>query len=282
IVFTIAGLARVRANLFLQRNTFGAALRIIPLKVQSIEELNLPDILKDWSSQPQGLIIISGPTCSGKSTTVAAMIDYMNTARECHVVTIEDPVEHVFQDRTSIIHQREIGGDTKSYASALKAVLRQTPDVIVIGEMRDAETLNVAITAAEVGHLVISTLHTTSASAAIDRILNNFPCDVRQQMALQLSSSLIGVSSQRLLLRASGVGRLPAMEVMTASPTVKKLIEEMQIGGLPGAIKEGRHYGMMTINQYLEKLCQKKAVTFEEAVLKSPNPTELRQMLRRG
>lgn len=282
LVFTIAGLARVRANLFLQRNTFGAALRIIPIRVQSIEELNLPDILKEWASQPQGLVIISGPTCSGKSTTVAAMIDHINTARECHVVTIEDPVEHVFEDRTSIIHQREIGGDTKSYASALKAVLRQTPDVIVIGEMRDAETLNVAITAAEVGHLVISTLHTTSASAAIDRILNNFPCDVRQQMAVQLSSSLIGVSSQRLLKKASGLGRLPALEIMIGSPTVKKLIEEMQLGGLPGAIKEGRHYGMVTINQYLEKLCQKKVVAFEEAVLKSPNPTELRQMLRRG
>lgn len=282
LVFTIAGLARVRANLFLQRNTFGAALRIIPIKVQTIEELNLPDILKEWVSQPQGLVIISGPTCSGKSTTVAAMIDHINATRECHIVTIEDPVEHVFEDKKSVIHQREIGGDTKSYASALKAVLRQTPDVIVIGEMRDAETLHVAITAAEVGHLVISTLHTTSASASIDRILNNFPSESRQQIAVQLSTSLIGVSSQRLLKRSSGAGRLPALEIMTGSPTVKKLIEEMQVGGLPGAIKEGRHYGMVTINQYLEKLCQKKAVNFEEAVLNSSNPTELRQMLRRG
>lgn len=282
LVFTIAGQARVRANLFLQRNTFGAALRIVPLAVQSTEELNLPDILKDWASQPQGLVIISGPTGSGKSTTVAAMIEHINLTRQCHVVTIEDPVEHVFEDKQSIIHQREIGGDTRSYASALRAVLRQTPDVIVIGEMRDAETLNVAITAAEVGHLVISTLHTTSTPAAIDRILNSFPSEARQQVALQLATSLIGVSSQRLLRKASGAGRLPALEIMTGSPTVKKLIEEMQVGSLSSAIRESKHYGMFTMNQYLDKLFHSKAVTFEEAVLCSSNPTELRQMLRRA
>lgn len=282
LVFTIDGLARVRVNLFLQRNAFGAALRIIPIAPKTVQQLHLPEILQDWASQPQGLVIISGPTGSGKSTTVSAMIEHINSTRQAHVVTIEDPIEHVFRNKESIIHQREIGSDTKSYATALRAVLRQTPDVIVIGEMRDAETMNVAITAGEVGHLVIATLHTTSATGAVDRILNSFPCEARPQIALQLSSSLIGIASQRLVHKAQGNGRIPAVEVMTASPTVKKMVEELQIGGLPSAIREGRHFGMCTMNQALEKLYQTKAISYDEAVLHAGNAAELRQMLRRA
>ena len=283
LVFTIDGLARVRANLFLQRNSVGAALRIIPLAPQTIEELNLPLILRDWASYPNGLIIITGPTGSGKSTTVAAMVEHINTARQCHIVTIEDPVEHVFQNKLSIINQREVGTDTKSFASALRAVLRQTPDVIVIGEMRDPETMRVAITAGEVGHLVITTLHTTSAIATIDRMLNSFSADERAQVATELSGSLIGISSQRLVLRASSSGRLPAVEIMTASPTVKKLIEDMNTGELYATVREGQHFGMNTMNQALERLCQTKAITPEEALLHAGmNVMELRQMLRRA
>jgi len=283
LVFTIDGLARVRANLFLQRNSVGAALRIIPLTPQTIEDLNLPLILRDWASYPNGLIIITGPTGSGKSTTVAAMVEHINTARQCHIVTIEDPVEHVFQNKLSIINQREVGTDTKSFASALRAVLRQTPDVIVIGEMRDPETMRVAITAGEVGHLVITTLHTTSAIATIDRMLNSFSADERAQVATELSGSLIGISSQRLVLRASSSGRLPAVEIMTASPTVKKLIEDMNTGELYATVREGQHFGMNTMNQALERLCQTKAITPEEALLHAGmNVMELRQMLRRA
>ena len=283
LVFTIDGLARVRANLFLQRNSVGAALRIIPLTPQTIEELNLPLILRDWASYPNGLVIITGPTGSGKSTTVAAMVEHINTARQCHIVAIEDPVEHVFQNKLSIINQREVGTDTRSFASALRAVLRQTPDVIVIGEMRDPETMRVAITAGEVGHLVITTLHTTSAIATIDRMLNSFSADERAQVATELSGSLIGISSQRLVLRASSSGRLPAVEIMTASPTVKKLIEDMNTGELYATVREGQHFGMNTMNQALERLCQTKAITPEEALLHAGmNVMELRQMLRRA
>jgi twitching motility protein PilT len=282
LVFTIDGLARVRANLFLQQNTVGASLRIIPLEPKTIKDLNLPPVLADWASQPQGLVIITGPTGSGKSTTVAAMIDHINAARQCHVVTIEDPIEHVFREKRSVINQREVGSDTRSYSSALRAVLRQTPDVIVIGEMRDAETMNVAITAGEVGHLVITTLHTTSAASTIDRIVKSFPADERRQVAAQLSASLLGVVSQRLVRRAQGPGRLPAVEIMTGSPTIKKLVDEMDTTELYGAIREGHHFGMNTMNQALEKLYQDKIITYDEALLHAgPNSAELRQMLRR-
>jgi twitching motility protein PilT len=280
VVFTIPGLARVRANLFLQRSTIGAALRIIPLVPMTIEDLNLPLILREWASQPYGLVIVTGPTGSGKSTTLAAIVQHINATRNCHVVTIEDPVEHVFEDQLSVVNQREVGSDTKSYAAALRSVLRQTPDVIVIGEMRDAETMQVAMTAGEVGHLVVTTLHTTSATATVDRILSSFPADGREQIAVQLSSSLLGVTSQRLVHHASGKGRLPAVEIMTGSPTIKKLIEDGETGELYAAIREGHHFGMNTMNQALERLYHEKTITSEEAILNAGNAAELRQMLR--
>ncbi|MHB0912064.1 MAG: type IV pilus twitching motility protein PilT [Armatimonadota bacterium] len=281
LVFTIPGLARVRANLFMQRNAVGATLRVVPLVPQSIDELSLPQILKEWAGEPQGLVVITGPTGSGKSTTVAAMVEHINTTRRCHVVTIEDPIEHVHAGKESIVTQREIGSDTRSYAAALYSVLRQTPDVIVIGEMRDAETMSAAITAAEVGHLVIATLHTTSAPATVDRILNSLPAESRRQAAMQLSQGLVGIASQRLVVRADGGGRLPAVEIMTGSPTVRKLIEEMELSELPAAVREGNHYGMTSMNQALKKLCQAKAITVEQALLAAGNSAELRQMLRR-
>ncbi len=281
MVFTIPGLARVRANLFLQRATIGAALRIIPLHPYTVDELALPPILKKMALEPQGLIILTGPTGSGKTTTMAALIEEINRNKPANIFTIEEPIEYVFTDKKSVIHQREVGQDTQSFASALRSVTRQTPDVIAIGELRDRETMDVAMTAAEIGHLVITTLHTTSASATMDRIVNSFPQHLKQQVCQQLSASLLCVTSQRLVHRANGSGRLPAVEVMTASPTVKKLLDDGDTGDLYACIRDGAHFGMNTMNQALERLYQARIITYEEAIQYAGNQTELRQMLRR-
>ncbi len=272
---------RVRANLYLQRGCMGAALRIIPLKPLQIEELGLPRVLRDLANQPQGLVLVTGPTGSGKSTTLAAMIDYINSTRPCNIVTIEDPVEYLFEDNRSIINQREIGTDTRSFSTALTSVLRQTPDVIMIGEMRDAETMSVAMAAAEVGHLVLSTLHTTSAANTVERIISAFPPHERSQVQIQLATSLQGVISQKLITRADGRGRVPAVEVMIASPTVKKQIEDGTPDQLYASIREGQHFGMNTMNQALANLYYRNLISYEDALAHAGNYTELKQMLRR-
>jgi twitching motility protein PilT len=279
-VFTVAGLVRVRTNLFLQRGAIGAVLRIIPLRPYSIDELLLPKVLKDVALQPQGLVLVTGPTGSGKSTTLAALVDHIAEKRQANIVTIEDPIEYVFEDKNSIVNQREIGSDTKSFAAALRSVMRQTPDVIVIGEMRDVDTMRVALGAAEIGHLVISTLHTVSAVGTVDRMLNAFPPHERDQVRDQFAQTLSCVVSQRLVHRASGVGRVPAVEVMTGSPTIKKQIEEGDTGDLYASMREGTHFGMNTLNQALQSLFQNKTITMDEALAATNNPTELRQMLR--
>jgi twitching motility protein PilT len=281
VVFTIPRMARIRANLFLQRGTVGAALRIIPLHPYTIDELSLPPVLKEMAVQPQGLIIVTGPTGSGKTTTLAAVIEEINRKRPCNIFTIEDPIEYVFTDKKSVVHQREVGTDTRSFHAALRSVTRQTPDVIAIGEMRDAETMDVAMTAAEIGHLVITTLHTVSAAATVDRIINSFPQHLQRQVSAQLAASLLCVTSQRLVRRSSGQGRIPAVEVMTNSPTVRKQIEEGDTGELYASIREGQHFGMNTMNQALEKLYQAKQITYDEAMQFAGNATELKQMLRR-
>ena len=280
IVFTIPKLARVRANIFMERGCLGAALRIIPLKAYTIDELRLPPILKEMANQPQGLILITGPTGSGKTTTLAAMIEEINRNRHANIFTIEDPIEYVFTDKSSMVHQREVGSDTASFSSALKSVMRQSPDVIAIGEMRDAETMDVAMTAAEIGHLVIATLHTTSAVGTLDRIVNTFPEHQRSQVAGQLAASILCITSQRLVKRSTGPGRLPAVEVLTGSPTVKKQIEELERNELYSSMRDGQHFGMNTMNQALEKLCQSKQISHELALQFAGNPTELKQMLR--
>ncbi|MBC8142867.1 MAG: PilT/PilU family type 4a pilus ATPase [Armatimonadetes bacterium] len=280
-VFTVSGLVRVRANLFLQRGAIGAALRLIPLRPFSLDALMLPKVLKEQAMQPQGLILVTGPTGSGKSTTLAALVDHVTEHRRANIVTVEDPIEYVFEDKNSVVSQREVGADTKSFANALRAVMRQTPDVIVIGEMRDADTMRVALTAAEIGHLVISTLHTISAVGTIDRILNAFPPHERDQVRMQLAATLTCVVSQRLALRSSGTGRVPAVEVMTGSPTIKKQIEDGEsLSDIYTSIKEGGHFGMNTLNQSLQALVQGRSITADEAVAATNNLTELRQMLR--
>ncbi|MBC8137499.1 MAG: PilT/PilU family type 4a pilus ATPase [Fibrella sp.] len=280
-VFTVSGLVRVRANLFLQRGAIGAALRLIPLRPHSLDALMLPKVLKEQAMLPQGLIMVTGPTGSGKSTTLAALVDHVTEHRRANVVTVEDPIEYVFEDKNSVVSQREVGADTRSFATALRAVMRQTPDVIVIGEMRDADTIRVALTAAEIGHLVITTLHTISAVGTIDRILNAFPLHEREQVRLQLAATLSCVVSQRLVLRATGTGRVPAVEVMTGSPTIKKQIEDGEsYSDIYNSIKEGGHFGMNTLNQSLQQLVQARGITAEEASAATNNLTELKQMLR--
>ncbi len=281
LVFTLANIARIRANLFMQRGSIAIALRLIPLAIPTMEQLNLPASLKDLVSQRQGLIIVTGPTGSGKSTTIASMIEYINQTREAHIITIEDPIEYVFEDKKAVICQREVGKDTASYENALRSVLRESPDVIMIGEMRDPETMGVAMMAAEMGHLVLTTLHTISASSVVDRIVHSFPPHQSNQIYEQLSNTLIGVIAQRLLKHASGIGRIPAVEIMTASPTVKKLIEEGRTSELYSSIKEGSHYGMITMNQSLASLYLRGLITLEEAESASPNRTELRQLVRK-
>ena len=279
-VFTVAGLVRVRANLFLQRGAIGAVLRIIPLRPYSIDELLLPRVLKDMAQLPQGLIIVTGPTGSGKSTTLAALVDHIATSRQVNIVTVEDPIEYVFADKNSVISQREIGSDTRSFSAALHSVMRQTPDVIMIGEMRDVDTMRVALQAAEIGHLVVTTLHTMSTVGTVDRMLNTFAPHEREQVRTQIANTLSCVVSQRLVHRATGTGRVPAVEVMTGSPTVKKLIEEGDTGELYAAIKDGTHFGMNTLNQSLQALAASRTITLDEALAVTTNATELRQLLR--
>jgi twitching motility protein PilT len=282
LVFTIPDLVRVRANLFLQRTTLAAALRIIPLKPPTLDELGLPAVVRELCRSREGLILVTGPTGCGKSTTLAAMLDEINATRACNIVTIEDPIEYVLADQKGVILQREVGRDTRSYETAMKSVLRETPDVIMIGEMRDVETMRVALLAAEMGHLVFSTLHTSSAVATVDRIINAFPPHEKSLIRAELAGVLSGVLSQRLLRKAEGPGRVVAVEVMTHSPTVRKQIEEGNSAELYAAMRDGGHFGMNTMNQALEKHYQAKLVSYDDAVANAGNVAELRQMLRRS
>jgi twitching motility protein PilT len=279
-VFTIPGLARIRANVYRQNASSAAAIRIIPLQPLTLEELEMPSALQDLALQSRGLILVTGPTGSGKSTTLAAMIEHINRSARRNVITIEDPIEFVFQERQSIIQQREVGRDTSSFAAALTAALRQTPDVLMVGEMRTTEAMEAALMAAEVGHLVLSTLHTTSAPASIDRLLNSFPPERRPQVTSQITATLTGIVAQRLVPRADRPGLIAATEIMAPSPTVLKLIEEGNTGDLIAAIREGSHYGMTTFNQSLERLQRQGKISSDVALNSSNNPQELRQLLR--
>ena len=282
LVFTIPGLMRVRANLFVQASALAAVLRLIPLRPLPIEELNLPPVLRELANNRQGLILVTGPTGSGKSTTLAAMLEHINATRQGNIITIEDPVEFLYEDKYSVVFQREVGRDTRSYSAGLHSVLRQSPDVILIGEMRDPETMAVAMMAAEMGHLVMSSIHSTSASHTVDRIIAAFPPHERTQVRTQLANSLLAVISQRLLKRSGAPGRVPAVEVMINTPTIRKHVEEGNPSELYAAIRDGRHFGMNTMNQALERLHSARLITTEDAIAATSNATELRQMLRQG
>ncbi len=276
LAYGIPGLGRFRVNVFQQRGTVGIVFRVIPFGVKTIEQLLLPRVIEKIAMEHRGLVLVTGTTGSGKSTSLAAMIDYINSNRTSHIITIEDPIEFLIRDRRSIVNQREIGVDTQSFANALRAALRQDPDVILVGEMRDFETIETAITAAETGHLVMSTLHTLDATETINRIISVFPPYQQKQVRLQLASILKAVISQRLVPRADGKGRVPALEVMVSTARVRECIgDKDRTKELHDAISKGfTTYGMQTFDQSLMHLVKQELVTYDEALKHVSNPDD--------
>lgn len=277
--YDLEGKARFRVNVFFQQGSLSIAARLIPSKIQTIEELNLPHVLHDFTSANQGFVVVTGPSGHGKSTTLASLIDEINHSRSDHVITIEDPIEYVFEDDKAIVDQREVNQDTLSFARALRATFREDPDVIMVGEMRDPETMATAITAAETGHLVFATLHTNSASQTIHRIVDSFPSEQQDQIRAQLSASLLGVVAQRLIPRIKG-GLIPACEVLLTTPAVSNLIRENKIHEIPLVIETSAELGMVSLNRSLANLVKLKEVSFENALSYSLNPAELRTLAR--
>ena len=279
--YELSGAARFRGNIFMQKGQIGAVFRMIPTNIPTIDEMGYPDVLKEFTKKKQGLILITGPTGSGKSTTLAAMIDHINRNEKLHIVTIEDPLEFIHVDHMSIVNQREIGFDTMSFSNALRAALRQDPDVILIGELRDAETIQIAMTAAETGHLVFSTLHTNDAKQTVDRIIDTFDPKQQNQVRMQLANVLYAAVSQKLIPRADHTGRVAVMEIMINSPMIKKMIEENKSGAIQKAMEESTSfYGMQTFNLHLFKLIQEKLITEEDGLAVSPNPHDLKIKLQ--
>ncbi len=276
LAYGVPGLGRFRVNVFQQRGTLGVVLRVIPFKIATIDQLVLPKVLEKIAGEQRGLILVTGTTGSGKSTTLAAMVDHINTNETCHIMTIEDPIEFLVRDKRSIVNQREVGVDTMSFGQALKSALRQDPDVILVGEMRDLETIETAITAAETGHLVLSTLHTLDATETISRIIAAFPPHQQKQIRLQLGSVLRGVVSQRLVPRADGKGRVAAVEVLVANSRVREMVEDKdRTKEIPTAIAQSyTTYGMQTFDQSLMLLFRQNVITYEEAVRQSSNPDD--------
>jgi twitching motility protein PilT len=278
--YTEKGIGRFRVNMFRQRGSISVVMRRIKTKMLSVEQLNLPLATLRFARFQRGMVLITGTTGSGKSTTLASLIDYINDNRKVHVVTIEDPIEFVHQDRMAIINQREIGIDTRDFSSALKSVMRQDPDVILIGEMRDLETFTACISAAETGHLVFSTLHTTNVMQTVDRIIDLFPSNQHDQVRSQLSLNLRAIMCMRLLPRADGVGRVPAVEILFNNPGVRNLIKENRIIQLPTAIQQGREEGMQDFNDSLHDLIKKKLISLETGLEISDNPEDLKMQLQ--
>ncbi|RYG33473.1 type IV pilus twitching motility protein PilT [bacterium] len=273
--YSVEGLARFRVNMFWQRGNIGAVFRLIPFEIRTIDDLGLPPVTKSIAMLPRGLVLVTGPTGSGKSTSLAAMIDHINRTRRCHIMTVEDPIEYVHSDRTSIVNQRELATDTHSFSHALKHVLRQNPDVILVGEMRDLETIQLAITAAETGHLVLSTLHTVDAAQTIDRIVDVFDPEQQSQIRTQLSVTLQAVVSQTLLpVKEPGQGRVAAFEVMVATPAIRTLIREGKTHQLPMDIQTGQEFGMQTLDGHLLRLIAQGQIDYEHALAKCSNAME--------
>jgi len=262
--YSIKGLSRFRVNLYRQRGSVAAAIRVVPFEIPSLETLGLPVVLKEFAQRPSGLFIVSGPTGCGKSTTLAAMVEYINENRNCHIISIEDPIEYLHRHKKATINQRELGVDTLSFQEALRHVVREDPNVILIGEMRDLETMTAALTLAETGHLILTTLHTSDCVHAIHRIIDVFPPYQQSQIRVQLSLVLIGIMVQQLVPKATGPGRVPVCEVMSAVPSVGNLIRENQLHQLRSMLETGRRYGMCTMNQALAEAYQKGWVTWEE------------------
>lgn len=272
--------ARFRVNVYFQRGFHAAALRLIPARIRTIEELNLPPILHDFAKLSQGFILVVGPAGHGKSSSLAAMLDEINHTRPDHIVTIEDPIEYLFNQDRAIISQREVGSDVPTFHAGLRTLLRQDPDVLMIGEMRDATSIQTAMTAAETGHLVFSTLHTNSASQTIDRIIDSFPAEQQGQVVSQLASTLVAIVSIRLMPRLSG-GRIPAMEIMIVNAAIRNLIRERKVYQIDLVIETSLQEGMITLNRSMANLIKQKEISLEAAELYSLNPAELRILLER-
>jgi twitching motility protein PilT len=280
--YSIPGLARFRVNVYFQREAIGAAFRLIPTELKTLEELGIPSSLHQLAEKPRGLVLVTGPTGSGKSTTLAALIDEINRNRSEHILTIEDPIEFLHRHKRCIVNQREIGPDATSFADALRAALRQDPDVILVGEMRDLETISTALTAAETGHLVFGTLHTQSAPSTIDRIIDVFPAEQQEQVRIQIASSLQGVVTQALLPTADGMGRVPALEILLPDDAVRNLIRQGKVEQIYSVMQTNTTRGMQTMEQSLADLIQRQVVTLEVGLTRSSRPAQLIGLLERS
>ncbi len=276
LAYSIAGVGRFRCNIFVQRGTLGIVFRVIPLKIPTIEELNLPLVLKKLALESRGLILVTGTTGSGKSTTLAGMIEYININRTYNIITIEDPIEYLYKDKNSLISQREIGNDTDSFSRSLRAALRQDPDIILVGEMRDFETIQTALTASETGHLVLSTLHTVDATETVNRVISVFPPYQSQQIRIQLASILKGIISMRLMPRADGKGMVPAVEILLNTELIKDcIINPEKTKLIPDVVAKGKLiYGMQTFDQSILDLYKNGFITYEEALMRATRPDD--------
>lgn len=273
--YAVPGTTRVRVNVFKQRNSTALAMRLLSTRIPTFQELGLPEIMAFLSRRPNGLVLVTGPTGSGKSTTLAAMIDLVNKERRMHILTLEDPIEYLHKHSRSIINQREIGQDTKSFAASLRAALREDPDVILVGEMRDLETISIAITAAETGHLVLATLHTSSAAETIDRVIDVFPPSQQQQIRIQLANTIEGIISQQLIPRIDKPGRVVSLEILVANPAIRNLIREGKTFQIPSQLQTGLKQGMQTLDMSLRNLYKKKMISREEVLNRAFDPESL-------
>jgi twitching motility protein PilT len=279
LAYSIPGKARFRVNAYFQRAALSAAFRLIPQEIPQLSDLGLPPVLQDFTRKPRGFVLVTGPTGSGKSTSLAAMLDLINESREEHILTIEDPIEFLHRHKRCIVNQRELGADTKSFSAGLKAGLRQDPDVILVGEMRDLETISTALTAAETGHLVFATLHTQDTAQTVDRVVDVFPPEQQQQVRVQLSVALQGIVTQQLLQRADGNGRCVATEVLVPTPAVRNLIREGKTHQIYSTLQTGGRHGMHTMDASLAQLAREHKITRELAEARSSAPEELRRLM---
>jgi len=264
--FGFGDLARFRVAVFYERGTIGLSLRLIPYRLLTFEQLGLPDKIKELLYRPRGLVLVTGPTGSGKTTTLATMIDYINTKMDCHIITIEDPIEYFHENKKGIVTQRELGSDVTSFKEGLVRALRQDPDVILVGEMRDIVTMEAALMAAETGHLVFATLHTTGAAQSVDRVIDAFPLAQQEQARVQMASNIVGVISQQLIPTISGKGRVASFEIMVAIPAIQALIRERKTYRITSFIQTGARYGMMTMDDHLLQLYERKLISYEEVI----------------
>jgi twitching motility protein PilT len=279
LAYSLPGVARFRVNAYFQRGSVGAAIRYLPPTVGSFEELGLPPIMAELAVRPRGLVLVTGPTGAGKTTTLASVVDYINTNRNVHIITIEDPIEYVHEHKRSIVTQREVGSDTKAFANALRYILRQDPDVVLIGEMRDLPTIQAVLTAAETGHLVFATLHTQDAAQTIDRVIDVFPPTQQQQVRIQLASTLQGIVSQQLLPTMDGEGRVLVCEVLVPTPAVRNLIRESKTHQLATVMQTGRQHGMLTMDESLADKYRRGLISYDMALGQALDPVLLRHLI---